>query len=493
MLAAVIAVFGNQVQAQETSTTCARTTVENSIEAYGGPEVLNSLHSLKIKALGQRLMREQSERPEGPFIPDYFEIDIEKDLDKNQLKYSKESKSFGYNLTYLVNDSLVGRDMNHSGRWFPVPGSLEMDMALSPERLLQTALEAKDLHCEQDTLLQHIPHQKLAFLHQGRPVNIYINKNTGLVTALETTSEVKSNNYHIWGDIPVSIYYSMYGLEKNKLIYPRQMDIYLNGELSENISVTSLEQNPGFEEELSFPEASKELLLKYYGRDLSAPLAADKAIEEVRDLFIIPGSWFTSVIKQEDGLVILEAPISSSFSEQIIDFAHKKFPGQKIRAVVNTSGAWPHIGGLRPFIAEELPVYHSALNSDLLKKLASAEFSTHPDRQQKLQKQLNSKPVSEKIVLGKGKNQMIIYPINSEASEGMMMVYFPKHKLLYTSDLVQSIDPEAEPLFREYWQEILNAIEREQLQVEKIFGMHLGPTPVAALKQALHPQQPVAQ
>ena len=488
MLAAALAVFGNELQAQELPATCAKETIKNSIEAYGGPEVLNSLHGLKIKALGQRLMREQSERPEGPFIPDYFEIEIKKDLEKQQLKYSKESKSFGYNLTYLVNDSLVGRDMNHSGRWFPVPGSVEMDLSLAPERLLQTALQANDLQCEQDTLLQHIPHQKLVFKHRGRPVKIYINKNTGLVTAMETTSEVKSSNYHIWGDIPVSIYYSMYGLEKNKLVYPRQMDIYLDGEHSENISVISLEQNPIFEEELSFPEASQALLLKYYGRDLSAPLAIDKAIEVKKDLLIIPGSWFTSIIKQDDGLVIPEAPISSGFTEQVIAFAHQKFPEQKIKAVVNTSGAWPHIGGLRPFIASEIPVYHSPLNTGLLEKLAAAEFSTHPDRQQELQQELISRPVSEKTILGKGRNKMQIFPINAEASEGMMMVYFPQHKLLYTSDLVQSVDPAAEPLFREYWLEIIKAIEREQLEVEKIFGMHLSPIPLLELEQAFKPQ-----
>ena len=485
ILAAVLAVFGNQLQAQQTADACAKETIEKSIEAFGGREVLNSLHGLKINALGQRLMREQSERPEGPFIPDYFEIQIDKDLDNNRSRTSKESKSFGYNLTYLVNDSLVGRDMNHSGRWFPMPMSTELDMALAPEHLLQTALQSNNLHCEKDSLLQNIPHRVLSFEHAGQPVKIFINKNTDLVTAIETKAEVKTNNYHVWGDIPLSIYYSMYGLEKNRLLYPRQMDIFLDGALSENISIISLEQNPVFEQELTFPEASKELLLKYYGRDLSAPLAADKAIEEAPGLLIIPGSWFTSVLKQDDGLVILEAPISSAFSEQVIKFAHEKFPGQKIKAVISTSAAWPHIGGLRDFIAEEIPVYHSPLNSELLQKMASAEFSTHPDKQQKLQKELISVLVSEKKELGKGKNRVVIFPLNAEASEGMMMVYFPEHKLLYTSDLVQSIDPSAEPLFREYGQEILLAIDREQLEVEKIFGMHLPPTPLPQLKEAM--------
>ena len=484
-IAAVLAMTGNSMLAQQSSQACAKETIEAAIDAFGGKDVLNSLHSLKIKALGQRLMREQSERPEGPFIRDYFEIEIEKNIDKDQMKYSKKSKSFGYELTYLVNDSLVGRDMNNSGRWFPVPKTIELEMALAPERLLQTALQAKTLHCEQDSLLQNIPHRVLAFQFEGKPVRIYINKNTHLVTAIETKREVKASNYHVWGDIPVTVFYSMYGLEKNNLIYPYQMDIYLDGQASENISLLTVEQNPLPAVDLTIPAASKELLVKYFGRDLTPPLAIDKAIKEAEGITIIPGSWYTSIIRQDDSLVILEAPISSQFSSQIIEAAHEQYPGEKIKAVINSSPAWPHVGGLRSFIAEGIPVYHSALTTPLLKKLALAEFSTQPDKQQQLKKELISRPVSEKLNFGKGANRMIIYPLNAEASEGMMMVYFPQHKLLYTSDLVQSVDPAAEPLFREYWSEILIAIEREQLDVEKIFGMHLPPTPLSKLKEAM--------
>ena len=490
---AVLAFFVTILPAQNTNDSCSKKVIEASIQAFGGAEVLNSLHSLQLKGFGHRLMREQSERSEGPYITDYFDIEIKRDLKNNNQSSNRESKSFGYELTYLVNDSLAARDMNHSGRWFPVPKTMELDMALTPEQILKTALLAKDVHCQPDSLLQNVPHHVLAFQHNGKPVKLFINKNTNLITAVETYGPHKSNNYHVWGDIKTTIFYSMYSLEKNNLRYPYQMDIYLNSEHAESILLVSLEQNMDFTEEIVFPDAAKELLQKYYGRDLSPPLAADKVIEQAKGLNIIPGSWFSSIIKQDDGLVILESPISSEYGEQILQLAEKLYPAENIRAVINTSAAWPHIGGLRPFIAAEIPVYHSGLNTGIIKKLAAADYSTAPDRQQKLEKQVKSFAVSENMSIGQGSNRIILYPLNKESSEGMLMVYFPQHKLLYTTDLVQSIDPNAQPLFREYWLEILEAIDEQGLEVETIYGMHLAPTSLSDLKKALHAKAKVVE
>ena len=476
--------FAFQIHSQNNSQICAQEKINQAMEAFGGPELLNSIRNLKIKGVGHRLMREQSERPEGPYIVDYFDLEVIKDLENDRLQYSQQFKLFDVKTDYRVNDTLAARDFNGSGRWFPVVKTFELDQALAPERILQTALAAGGLKCESEVLLQKIPHDVVSFHYRARPVKIFINKNTHLITAVEIIGEYKTNNYHVWGDIPARIYYSMYSMEKNNLVYPHQMDIYLNGEASENIMLLSLEQNVELTDNLKFPDAAKDLLVKYYGKDLSSSLAADKAIKEEEGILIIPGSWYTTIIEQEDGLVILEAPISSKFADQIQELALKLFPGQKIKSVVSTSSAWPHVGGLRPFIAKGIPVVHSELNSALLNKIAAADFTTNPDKQQKLRKKIKSVPVSEKLLFGKGQNRMVIYPLNSEASEGMMMVYFPEHKLLYTTDLVQNLDFASQPLFREYAHEILQAIEREQLEVEKIYGMHLSPVGLEEFKNS---------
>lgn len=466
---------------------CATKKIEASIEAFGGRKLLDSLHTLKWTGLGYRLMREQSERPEGPFITDYFSIDTKKDLDRKMLKSAQESKLFGYSISYLLNDSLAARSFNDNGHWYPAPKVVENDLFLAPERVLFTALQASNLRCGKDTIIQQVPHSEISFNWRKKPVKVYLNKNTHLITAVQTTEEYQLDNYHVWGDVPRTIYYSFYGLEQNHLRYPYQMDIFINGELSENITLTSLEQNPEISETLEIDKKLLPQISAYYNRKSVGGLATDKAFEEEEGLTIIPGSWNSSIIKQEDGIVIIEGPVSSGFSSEIIDFAHKLYPSEKIKAVISTSPAWPHIGGLRAFVAEGIPVYHAKRNLPLLQKLMKADFKTHPDKEEKLQKTMISKTISEVTKIGKGKNRMIIYPISTEGSEGMLMIYFPEYKLLYTSDMVQSISAENTPYFREYWLEILQAIDREQLEVEKIFGMHQNPVQLSELEKALSP------
>ena len=55
--------------------------------------------------------------------------------------------------------------------------------------------------------------------------------------------------------------------------------------------------------------------------------------------------------KQDDGIVILEAPISSGYSAKVIAEAKKRFPGIPIQAVITTSDSWltlPGFVNMRP-------------------------------------------------------------------------------------------------------------------------------------------------
>jgi hypothetical protein len=85
-------------------------------------------------------------------------------------------------------------------------------------------------------------------------------------------------------------------------------------------------------------------------RDLeSVPLGntREPATELPPGLVFIPGSWNSTLVRQEDGIVILEAPISSGYSAQAIAEARRRFPGLPVKAVITTSDSWPHLAGVR--------------------------------------------------------------------------------------------------------------------------------------------------
>jgi len=73
-----------------------------------------------------------------------------------------------------------------------------------------------------------------------------------------------------------------------------------------------------------------------------------------------------------------------------------------------------------------------------------------------------------------------------------MMVYFPAHRLLYTSDLF-SRRASGDFFTPEYIAEALEAVRREGLAVDTVFGMHLAPTAWSDVVDAVNHHLPSGQ
>src|SRR5581483_10466963 len=73
------------------------------------------------------------------------------------------------------------------------------------------------------------------------------------------------------------------------------------------------------------------------------PFKNDKTIKLAEGIDLYRGSWNTTIVRQPDGVVILETPISGTFTQGIFEEAQKKYPGAKIQAVLSSSDSWPHV------------------------------------------------------------------------------------------------------------------------------------------------------
>jgi len=212
-------------------------------------------------------------------------------------------------------------------------------------------------------------------------------------------------------------------------------------------------------------------------------LPSQPAVEPAKDVVLIPGAWNTTLVRQNDGIVVIEAPISSGYSGQAIIEAERRWPGARIKALITTSDAWPHIAGVREYVARDIHVYALDLNIPILQRLLAAPHTAFPDRLAKSSRTADFHVVSGKTVIGDGPNRLEIYPLRGETSERQMMIYFPEHKLLYGSDTFQK-DGSGRYFYPQTVGELKHAVEREKLQVDTFFMMHLGPTPWSDLDKA---------
>ncbi len=149
----------------------------------------------------------------------------------------------------------------------------------------------------------------------------------------------------------------------------------------------------------------------------------------------------------------------------------RRFPSVPIKAVISTSDAFPHFGGLREYIGRGIPAYVLDVNQPLIEKLLNAQYKTFPDSLVKNGRNAKLNIVKTKTIIGRGDNRLELYPIRSETGERMIMVYAPQHRILYGSDLVQ---PRQDGTFfmPQLLTELTDAVKRENLTVEKVFAFH---------------------
>ncbi len=483
------------VIAQSAANSDARALAQSALAAMGGEARIRAIKRMRIESIGHQHLLEQSERPEGPWLVDYRDISEFRDAENARLRRTIKSRGVlspdGISLTTIVSDGAAAYEFN--GRYVPAQQSelqdAEETLVLAPERALLNAIEASDLRREKDEVLQGVNQHVLVFTWQGKPFRIFLNANTALPTGAETVSDYPYHMFWgLWGDTATRVYYSTWMIEIGGVRYPRQFDVVRQGMPFQSVTVTKLEINPApaAEQFNITPEikgafgknkiAIDDLPLGWRGRGQPQEIA--------KDAVIIPAGWNVALVRQPDGVVIIEGPISPGYSARVIAEAERRFPGAPIKAVISTSDAWPHIGCVREYVARGITVYALDLNRPLLERVIAAPRRNHPDMLAKNPRKPNFRIVSGKTVLGEGANRMEIYPIRGEGSERMLMVYFPESGLLYGSDLIQKT-MDGSFFMPQYLSELADAVTREKLSVKSVFAMHTSLTPWNEITDAL--------
>lgn len=483
----------------------ARDEIRQAIQAMGGEGVLKSVHGLQFSAIGHRNMLEQSLRPDGPWWQDYIRLTEIRDFQGKRERVSGLHRGYSSPEWWLQHDSWDGDPYFptvvvaggavakvSAGKFTRFSSSYlqkaDEDLAFDPVQLLLAALASPNLHSEADRQFHGFTHHVVTWLWNGTPVHLLLNGYTGLPEMAEWT---RPRPYDVfwnpWGDVTTQISFGMWALEPDGLRYPRQWTIDRGGFPDSDFSITSLAVNPTIDETtLTIPEDVRNDYLAHNRTIDELPLgfggAAPSEIEP--GITHIPGAWNVNLIRQSDGIVVLEGPISSGYSAKVLDQAHKLDPDLPVKAVITTSDSWPHIGGLREYVARGIPIYAVDLDQAVLERLFAAPHHLRPDDLQLHPRNAELHLIAKRSTLGTGANQLELIPYRTETGERQMLVYFPEYKLLYTSDLFAP-DTGDTWFTPEYLLELKQALTRESLDVTRVFGMHYDLMPYQTLQSAL--------
>jgi hypothetical protein len=462
------------------------TLLHQAAGALGGEATLRSTTAVAVDGVSVWHQREQSERPEGPWVLTFGDFSDVRDFASGAVRRSSRTRGYAATdwvsnkdwdpeSTVLVVSGVAFRRANDRLQPTATPWDLgTLPLMLGPDRVVLTALDARDVRAEADAQMDGYAHRVIGFTYEGAKVRLFLNVPSLLPKAVEIT---RARPYDIfwalWGDIREQVKFGIWTIEEGGFRFPRLWDFTTGGESDGTIEITRVRRNPAVAAaEFSIPDDLRLSAIVNRRRVTDTPLGSPQrpARELAPGIVHVPGSWDVVEVRQPDGIVILEGPLISSYSTKVIDDAQARFTGTSVKAVVTTSDSWPHIGGLREYVAKGLAIYALDLNVPILKRLFAAPHTTYPDTLARSPKAPSLKIVSTRTVVGSGANRLEIVPYRTASGERQMMVYFPEHRLLYTSDLFTIRDGLV--FLPQQIDEGVRAAAREHLVVDRAFGMH---------------------
>jgi len=466
--------------------------VSAAVAALGGEEKLRAVQGLRIQAKGHQKILGQPDLAEGPWATLYQEMTEWRDLQNHRLR--RDINEWGFLNKTIFADS-VAASSRFNRPFVPESAGIEEWLVVGPERVLLYAGAAPDLRARIDSTLNGVTYNRVAFNWRGFPILVYLHKYTHLPTAVEITRPYRYGHdfFELWGEVTTRWFYSRWIVRSEGIPYPLQIDIFHNEMPANSFNLTKIEFNTAMPDSIfKIPAPIKSPQpagIKNANGDAGPPRPA--ATEIAPGIWQITGNLNATIIQQEDGLVILEAPTASASSsaDGLFAEASKRFPQTAIKAVVTTAYTWNYLGGVRDYVARGIPIYSLDLYQPLLQKVVAAPHRTFPDSLARKPRKPEFRPISTRVLMGKekDKNRFTLYP--TRAMTERLLAYFPEHRLLYASDLL--VAEVTKPLGRgsmpQFLPDFINAVAREKLDVAQAFSLHMAPFPWPALTQALPP------
>jgi glyoxylase-like metal-dependent hydrolase (beta-lactamase superfamily II) len=202
---------------------------------------------------------------------------------------------------------------------------------------------------------------------------------------------------------------------------------------------------------------------------------------------LTPNGEGSMLVEFKDYVVMVEGPISDAVTMASIDAAKRLAPGKPIKYVINTHHHADHAGGLRAYVAEGIPILtHESHRKYYEEQIFRNPHSLNPDRLARMPRAPMIETMKDTRVLTDGNMVLEIHLMKGQLhTEGLLMVYVPKEKMLIQADAYIP-RPGAPPLPAPspHTINLVDNVSRLKLNVERVVHIHGGSSPYSELLTA---------
>jgi glyoxylase-like metal-dependent hydrolase (beta-lactamase superfamily II) len=228
----------------------------------------------------------------------------------------------------------------------------------------------------------------------------------------------------VLGDMLVETAFSGYK-DFNGVKFPTTIVQNQGGQTTLELTVSSVNPNPGLS--VSVPDAVKTAA--------APPIKVESQKMGDGIWFVGGGSHNSMVVEFPTYITVIEGPLGEGRSLAVIAEAKRLVPNKPIKYLINTHSHFDHSGGVRTYVAEGATIITQEINVPFYQKAWAAPRTLAPDNLSKGAKEANFLPVKEKYTLSEGNRTLEIFHENgSMHNAGMLLVYFPKEKILEEAD-----------------------------------------------------------
>ncbi|HET9362851.1 MAG TPA: MBL fold metallo-hydrolase [Vicinamibacterales bacterium] len=169
------------------------------------------------------------------------------------------------------------------------------------------------------------------------------------------------------------------------------------------------------------------------------PAAAGPAFEKIGDgAFKIGGNYTSLAVDMGDHVLVVESGQNDARGLAVMAAAKQAVPNKPIRFVVNSHPHFDHASGLAAAVAEGATILTHNNNEQVLERLLSGPRTLIGDSLSKVTTRRTDvvRGVGDRDVR-KGTNGKVVelHRVPNEHSDGMLMVYLPAEKVVWSADI----------------------------------------------------------
>lgn len=277
---------------------------------------------------------------------------------------------------------------------------------------------------------------------------------------------MREEPHFLFGQVQVEYVWSNWDLVTGGGLYPLTAFRLVDSVIIVSQTATSLERVPADSAPgMTLPDAAFRAPL----RDVfNTPRQPDTVRVSDSTWLLVNPQYTVTVALRRDTVYVLDATLSEARARMDADWIARLFPGRHPVVLVVTDLAFPHIGGVRYWVASGATVVSHRASRAFLERVVNRRWTREPDllEQRRGRVRFTFRPVNDSLRLAGG--DIVLHAIDGISSEAALMAWLPADHYLWPGDYIQNTRQASG-----YAAEVLAAVRRTGLAPRRFAAQHV--------------------